>query len=248
MTPKQQFEEWNKQGFEGDPFIEAKIANLCKQFKISTLIETGARYGHTTKKLAKYGSTISCETNELNYKIAKENLINKETGKEIALLFNCSSVDLFKTNLKALNNQRILFFLDAHWNGTPLLNELVEIQKAGITPVIVIHDFKVPNRPEFGFDTYDGQPYCFEWIKPYIDAIYAKDGYSIDYNEEAEGAKRGVIYITPNEMETVKRTKEEISEEIGKHMSADVQAEAPTPEQTPEQPKQKRKKRKKEND
>jgi len=216
---KEQNRKFNEAGFEGDHHIEAEIAKLCQQFKITSIIETGSQYGHTTKKLAKYGTTISCEIDKLNYDIAKQNLINKETGKDIAICFNCDSVALLKTNLKAMNNQRVLMYLDAHWNGTPLLNELVEIQKSGITPVIVIHDFKVPNHPELGFDSYNGQDYTFEWIKPYIDAIYAKNGYYFYYNETAEGMKRGVIYITPKVMETAIRTQEEINAGIAKHLT-----------------------------
>jgi hypothetical protein len=88
-----------------------------------------------------------------------------------------------------------LFYLDAHSHiETPLLDELKAIAEAEIKPIIVIHDWKIPDRPDLGYDSYNGQDYTFEWIKPSIEAIYG-DEYAYYYNNQAEGAKRGVIYI-----------------------------------------------------
>jgi hypothetical protein len=68
-----------------------------------------------------------------------------------------------------------LFYLDAHWDTCcPLVDELGVIAEHRIQPVIVIHDFAVPERP-FGFDSYNGQPYVYQWIapglKPFMEAI-----------------------------------------------------------------------------
>jgi len=99
-----------------------------------------------------------------------------------------------------LKIKRILFFLDAHWDDyCPLLDELKLIADNNLEPVIAIHDFKVPDCPLLGFDSYKGQDYDFDWIKPSIEKIYP-DGYVVEYNNEAEGAKRGVIFIYPDEV------------------------------------------------
>jgi hypothetical protein len=61
----------------------------------------------------------------------------------------------------------------------------------------MIHDFKVPDHPELGFDSYDGQDYEWDWIEGHVEAIYGKDGYIKSYNTDAVGAKRGVVVIEP---------------------------------------------------
>jgi len=89
-------------------------------------------------------------------------------------------------------------FLDAHWGShCPLKEELEQIRRAGIKPVIAIHDFVVPNHTELGYDEINGQPFTYEWLKEDIDSVYGEDGYNVHYNSEAEGAKRGIIYIVP---------------------------------------------------
>jgi len=198
MTSKEQYEAWDKQGFNGDENINETIKELCARHKVNVIFETGTRYGNTTKRLAAHAVTITCELDKLNFEIAKQNLINKETGKEIAICFNCDSIALLNTNLTMQRNKSVLLYLDAHGpQGTPLLGELQAVIDSGIKPVIIIHDFVNPERPEFGFDTYNGQPYTFEWIKPYIDKIYGVENYAISYNGVAAGAMRGVIYIEP---------------------------------------------------
>src|SRR5690606_34701363 len=92
---------------------------------------------------------------------------------------------------------KILFFLDAHWQQyNPLLDELKVIAEAGLKPVIVIHDFKVPFRDDLGYDSYNGQDYDYTWIQDSLHAIYGSN-FTTRYNDQATGAKRGVIIIEP---------------------------------------------------
>ena len=74
--------------------------------------------------------------------------------------------------------------------------ELELIANAGLRSVIEIHDFKVPDHLELGFDTYGDIVYEWAWIKPSIEKIYGKD-YRIEYNSHATGAKRGILYVSP---------------------------------------------------
>lgn len=92
-------------------------------------------------------------------------------------LIEGSSPEILK-NLLNVEQSNILFFFDAHSNVyTPLIDELRVIAEARIKPVIAIHDWKVPDRPDLGYDSYDGQDYTLEWIKPSLEAIY-NDNYS----------------------------------------------------------------------
>jgi hypothetical protein len=93
-------------------------------------------------------------------------------------------------------DKKVLLFLDAHWEAScPLLDELAAIAESGMKPIIAIHDFKVPNK-DFGFDSYNGQDYTWDWIAPSIEKIYGKD-FKHYYNTVAEGAKRGCVFIEP---------------------------------------------------
>jgi hypothetical protein len=181
----------NLMGFEGDFYIEEEIKKLVQKFEIQTIIETGTFLGGTTKKLAQIAEKIyTIEVDSDNVTEAKEFL--KDSAN--VTVMEGSSPDLFKDLLK-LDHGNILFFLYAHSKVyTPLLDELKVIAEAKIKPVIVIHDWKVPDRPDLGYDSYKEQDYTFEWIKPNIEAIYG-DNYAHHYNSKAEGARRGVIYI-----------------------------------------------------
>jgi hypothetical protein len=189
--------EQNRLGFEGDTFAFEKFRNLVSEHKIDCIIETGTFLGSTTKKFADMVPEVhTIEVNESNYNKAKEYLvgivnIHKHFGNSADVLVNILSNEVPL-------DKNILFFLDAHWEQyNPLLDELKVIAEFGLRPVISIHDFKVPGHPELGFDTYKDIVYEFDWIKPSIENIYGPDGYNVEYNSEATGAKRGLIYITP---------------------------------------------------
>ncbi|WP_424100578.1 hypothetical protein [Moorena producens] len=181
----------NLTGFEGDLYIEEEIKKLVHKLEIKTIIETGTFLGGTTKKLAQIADKVyTIEIDTENIPEATEFLKDSTN----VTVMEGSSPELLRDLLK-LDNGNVLFFLDAHSHiYTPLLDELKAIAETGIKPVIVIHDWKVPNRPDLGYDSYNGQDYTFEWIKPSIEAIYGND-YIYYYNDKAEGGKRGVIYI-----------------------------------------------------
>ena len=197
---QQQYIERNLKGFEGDSFIKKRIEYLCDKFNIDTVIETGTYLGGTTKVLSEMFRWVF--TLELNHEYFKksgeylkgiENIsrLNLDSGVYLTELLSQMKPDLQE-------GETLLFFLDAHWEKScPLLSELKAIADNGIKPAIVIHDWKVPNRPELGFDSYNGQDFTFDWIQHHIDAIYGLDKYAYHYNDKAEGAMRGVIYIYP---------------------------------------------------
>lgn len=182
--------------FNGDGFLLADFKAMVDKHGIKTIVETGTHLAETAEVLADMAETVyTFETNKNWFRGSQRVLAKKKNVK----LFNMNSVDGLKKYLPEMEKP-IMFFLDAHWDSyNPLLDELAEIAKAGLRPVIVIHDFKVPNRPDLGFDSYKGQDYTFEWIHDSIYAIYGEYGYSFHYNDKAEGAKRGVIFVYPKE-------------------------------------------------
>lgn len=195
MTDRQYIEQ-NKKGYEGDSFIGLEIGKLVTKFQVEEIIETGTFIGSTTKRLLEFAPVRSVEIVYRNYQQAVNNLENEQQDRLILAFGN--SVTLLKEWLPKIKDKSLLFFLDAHWHDyCPLLDEMKTIAENGIKPVIVIHDFKVPERPDLGFDSYKGQDFTFSYIKDAIELIYGHQGYAFHYNEQAEGAKRGVIYIYP---------------------------------------------------
>lgn len=185
------------EAFNGDSYVKKKVDQFIKRERVNLIIETGTYLGQTTDYFSRVGKhVITIESNEKYLAKAKKRLGTKFNLR----MFKGYSPNVLNEILKDWVEYKTLFYLDAHWGGTPLLEELTEIAEAKFSkpPVIVIHDFKVPGRPDLGFDTYGGQPYEWSWIEPFVNQIYSH--YSrdpkVEYNDLAEGARRGVIYLS----------------------------------------------------
>jgi hypothetical protein len=169
--------------FEGDTHIPQEILKLKERFGIKSVLETGSQYGFTQKWFKENFETVyGCEINVDFYNYCVEQKLG---------VLNSTSVYAIQ-NIEFIN----LYYLDAHGFGfkCPLKDELKEIAEKRCQPVICIHDFFVPGK-DFGYDEYEYK-LCFEEIEPLLPAIYP-DGYEYHYNTEANGAKRGIIYIYP---------------------------------------------------
>lgn len=172
--------------FEGDTFIPQEILKLKERFGIKSVLETGSQYGFTLKWFKEnFEVAIGCEINIDFYNYCVEQGLDCKHYNSPWTINEFASKDLY--------------YLDAHGFGQPcpLKNELKAIKEKGHQPVICIHDFKNPNHPDFGYDTYEYE-LCFEEIEPYLKEIYP-DGFDYHYNTEANGAKRGIFYCYPKQ-------------------------------------------------
>lgn len=185
--------------FNRDSFLHAEVARLIGKWQVSTAFETGTYRGHTTIGLSLLcEDTLTVEINEESYNRACQLF-------ELSGVLGNISADLgpspesLRASLPDLAGKRVLFYLDAHWEAHwPLLDELSVITDLDAPPpVIVIHDCKVPDRPDLGFDSYNGQDLDFSYVKEHLQAIYGKQGFHHYYNQMATGANRGIIFIEP---------------------------------------------------
>lgn len=188
----------NKKPFEGDKILEKQVRTIAQKHNIFIVIETGTEFAATTERFATMVPFVyTMEQNPKTYQIARQFVPAN------SMLFYGSSEMILPVVIEHLNpNGKFLFYLDAHAQGMPcpLLKELEIISKYGLKPVIVIHDCKVPDHPELGYDSFNGWNIELENIREQLDAIYLAGenvGYTVSYNSEAEGAKRGVIFIEP---------------------------------------------------
>lgn len=175
--------------FNGDIFLAKEFLKLRDKYGIKTVIETGTYKGGTTRWLSdNFERVITVELNDTYFKEAQKNLHSR---KNVIMLQGNTSEIL----PHLLGNRDVIIFLDAHWNAyNPLLDELDIIMSAKVKPkIVVVHDFKVPDHPEFGYDTYPNIIYEWDYIK---DHIKEYDHY---YNSKVTGAARGAIFLINNE-------------------------------------------------
>jgi hypothetical protein len=175
--------------FEGDRFLFGKVAHLCAQFKVASIVETGTQFGATTRAFALLAQqVVTIEREPIRLTWLPDNVLALCLSSDKAL-------DLVIPNLIRPS----LFFLDAHNStGTALLDELKVIAFHNVTDSpIVIHDFKVPDK-NFGFDVYGDKAldlaFTKEAFQPFID-----DGYTVAFNHEAEGRRRGACFLLPRQ-------------------------------------------------
>lgn len=176
-----------------------QTVELVNKHKIKKIIETGTFLGESTAILARIGpSVISIESNVDFYNQAKENLKNVNN----AMVIHGKSEDVLLSVISD-HEEGLLFFLDAHCNVPyPIKKELTVFSEKKVEPVIMIHDFYVPDLSggaKFGYDLADNnQPLDFEWIKPELIRIYG-DHFNYKYNEEIQEVNSGIIIIEPAE-------------------------------------------------
>lgn len=179
-----------------DNFAYEELIKLIDKFKIKRIIETGTYLGWSTKVFCELGLKIdSIEINEEFYNQAKENLnfknLNLRLGDSVKIL----------SDIIEENEENLLIFLDSHWYEFPLLKELEVFITKKIKPVIIIHDFFVPDEngnAKFGFDSYDGKNLDFNLIENYIEKIYDSN-YDYHYTSEIYNVDSGLIYIYPKQ-------------------------------------------------
>ena len=193
---------FDKAPFNEDSYMEKEFLSIKDKYKIDVVVETGTYHGVTTEWFAKNFSLVhTTEINDEYYETAMNRFKSSGCIKNI-VAWKGDSSSLIQNIISQIDNsgKKAAFFLDAHWYKNPLLDELSSIARLKYTPsVICIHDMMNPNDPTMGYDQYpeQGISYTFEWVKPYIDSIYGDGEYLYYFNEKADGARRGALFITP---------------------------------------------------
>jgi len=179
--------------FNEDIHLQETFKQLVITHNPEILIETGTFEGHTTEYLASFGlPVLSTEINQEYHDAAKIKL-----GKYLNLTLLCGdSENALSLNFNLIKDKKVLAFLDSHCRNDQVLErELVLLKNLPHPPILIIHDFRVPDRP-FGYDMWDNHIYDYEFYKPYFDALY-QNKYTYRYNREAVGRCRGVIILEP---------------------------------------------------
>lgn len=183
-----------ERAFNDDAIAQNRVYRFISSKGIKTVVETGTLSGVTSRELAKIVErVISIEISEEYYNTAKSNL----SGLTNVELYHSNSSQWLADNLKNRDLGTTLFFLDAHWyNYWPIRDEIKAIAESGKHSdcVIMIHDFYIPGNPHLGFDSYHGQHLNYDYIKDML-ALVWPNGYTVEYNNQATGASRGIGYF-----------------------------------------------------
>ena len=178
--------------FNGDYYLAEHFLDLKERYKINTVIETGTFEGDTTLWLSEnFFQVFTIENNRMYY----DNAVQRFNGSNIQQLFGDSAQQLIP--ILAMLQEQFILFLDAHWGKNPLLGELKAVKHSGKKPIIIIHDFKVPDK-DFGYDEYKEQGIVYEWkyIEKAVHDIYGNN-FERKFNWQAAGSRRGYVTIIP---------------------------------------------------
>jgi hypothetical protein len=181
-----------------DIYLLENFLLLAKKHKSTTFFETGTWHGETARDVARHiNQVVTVEVNRPFYDIASKILTDIDN---VTLKLGSSPVVMEDTLVE--NQEGLIFFLDAHWEQDwPLLDELRVIAEKNIKPVIMIHDFYVPDEDgnaRFHFDSYNTQPLNMEYVKGALDSIYGVEGYTYFYSDKVENDS-GVLYVEPKQ-------------------------------------------------
>lgn len=184
----------NSNAFNGDTLLSARITKLIKDKQVALVVETGTYHGVTTEMLATVAPQVV--TVESNPAYRTEALARLEGHLNIDSRLGHSPHII--RDIPLPKDGQVLFFLDAHWGyDWPLLDELRQIKRRDLKPLILIHDFKVPGRPEFGYDVYGRNSCEWDYVRDSVLDIYGVDRFVLTYPTEAEGSRRGWVLIEP---------------------------------------------------
>jgi hypothetical protein len=152
--------------FHGDIHNLSTVNYLVTRGWVDTFIELGSYYGGTTFYMSYifHMPVISCEPLDEHY----DQCIKTIAGLHDVNLTKETSMTVLQRHPFA--NRKPLFYVDSHGNGFKweLLNELDEILSTYERGFIMIDDFKIPDRPDFCYDAYDGYECSIEYISPIL--------------------------------------------------------------------------------
>lgn len=180
-----------------DSFVYNEFQNLIQKFNVKKVIETGTYHGWSTVKLSDFEiDVITIESSKENFEISSKSF-NELQLKNVTPILGSSPEVLEK--ILTENEDNTILFLDAHWyDYWPIHDELRVCINKKIKPIIIIHDFFVPDGnggAVFGFDQYRGQKLDLDYIKSFLDEIYGEEKYTFYYNTQSDKVGQGVIYI-----------------------------------------------------
>lgn len=175
-----------------DEFLKSKIEEIVAEYGITTIVETGVHYGQSSLEFSYMVDKVyAVDILQESIDEATRLIVTENNRKNVTFICG-NSPDVLKQIKNEIDASKTIFFLDAHWwDIWPINDEIRSLEKN--EGIIIVHDFVVPDRPAFGFDTYKGQPFTYEFIKDALTDWCPE--HFLEYNRNASGCRRGVGFI-----------------------------------------------------
>ena len=178
--PDRQISPFYDVGFHGDEYLQKLANHLATSSKV--FIETGANVGSTLAYVAKNHPKLRCLSCEPDPEVFVAANANAGKYQNISLFKGTSQefIKNLKKNESWVFSEKCFFWLDAHGYGFewPLEVELEFITHQFPSAYILIDDFKVPGREQFGYDVYQEQICSYDHVK---NSLNPKKSYRLYY-------------------------------------------------------------------
>ncbi|MEU4133873.1 hypothetical protein [Streptomyces wuyuanensis] len=168
---------------------------LVQQLQPQAIFESGTYCGGSTQFLW-HVSGVPVYTAEKNRGFALRARRRFRENSTIHVL-NADSRDVLRglRDSGQLPTERVLFYLDAHWErDLPLREEVAIITGAWTESIIVIDDFKVPNDHGYEFDSYGHVELSMEYLGAEALASYEAFWPACPSSMES-GRRRGCVVL-----------------------------------------------------
>jgi len=202
-------------GCNGDLVRAWLVVRLFRSLGCTAFVETGTYMGATAVLMARAlkSPLLSCELSRKRWLIA---WLRCSAFTRITVRHEDSRVFLDRLPARIPHSSVPFFYLDAHWESDlPLDGELAIIGRDWPRCVVLIDDFVVPGRPDFGYDVYDGRPLSAERLDLASsftggDSLLLYPRY--EASQELLGARRGYAVLVRGLSEKLARLNHGIAE------------------------------------
>ncbi len=181
--------------FHGDPHLQGLVNLLIPE--VALFVETGTGAGSSLKWVAEQYPWLLCWSCEAHYPTAKKAQQYTITLNNVHIFDGLSTelLALFQNQMPGLITRRGLFWLDAHSHGfgCTLLEEIEAIQRLWRGGFILIDDFVVPGKPEFGYDVNEDLTIGWDYVKPAIDQSKFRGLWGPNYEARSQDRGWGLI-------------------------------------------------------
>lgn len=182
---------------------QAMIRELLCLMECNAVVETGTYLGTTTQFFWHNAGVpiYSVEAQPRWFHFAHLRL----RGAPGVRLVLGDSRDFLRTLAEdpSVPSERVLFYLDAHWEqDLPLREELEIVAERWREQVVVVDDFAVPDDPGYGFDDYGPGKRLSPQYLDHINGLQRfRRLYPVALSEEETGSRMGCVVLVPDSLE-----------------------------------------------
>ena len=183
------------------------MRELVSLFNPKVIVETGTYRGTSTDFLRGIGNA-DIHTVEHDERFFRYSQIRFRNDPRVRVVHGDSRDYLERmSRTSAFPKERVLFYLDAHWDDDlPLWEELTCIQRAWTRSVIVVDDFQVPNDEGYGYDDWGAGKSLTEGLLPAAALSHYIILYPLAPSSQETGMRRGcAVLVSPDLDDVVSR-------------------------------------------